>query len=862
MGDIDPMRVSAGERWALDPQARRLMRGDEVAVVGERAFDLLLVLARSPGQVVATELLLSKVWPGRVVEDNNLHVHMAALRRLLGADAIRTVRGQGYQLTRPVLLQAPAEAPAGEAAPQPPRAEPAAGNLPHRALGLIGRSAELQALLALLDEHRSITLAGPAGVGKTSLAVTAAQQLQSRLAGPAVWLVELAGVAGGAPVAEAVARTLGIALPGLQRAQDELVDVLRARRLLLLLDNCEHRAREVSRLVGALTQDTDGIRVLVTSQVPLQHAGERLFRLQPLEVPAPRASAQQLRAAGSVALFCARLGERAFAGTQPADDEASLRDVAAICQGLDGLPLALELAAARVPLLGLAGVRQRLGEQLKLLSGGRRDAPARQQTLRAAIQWSHALLDEPERQALRRLAVFAGGFTLALAQQVISDPVNPAGPADDWAVLDLLQGLLDKSLLVHHGGGPATEQAHAPRLRLLESTRSFAQEQLRESGEQALMTQRLAQAMLALFVRGDGPRALDPSVDDAEARAPDLDNLRAALDALSAAPAQSLALTELTGASAWIWSRLGLRAEGMRRCRLALQRVDAHTPAALEAQLQLGWATLVHRRGADGDTAAASRAAELYQGLGDRLGRFRALSVLASMLALEGEQPACEAALEDLADSFDPTWGLLQWAAYHWTLGACLAQFDRWDEVQAIGRTATARMAVSGHASWMAVGWSGWAQVKAALGDYETAVKHAETGVALIRQHHVRGRLAMAVGDLAAFLVEVGRLDEALPLAREAVALRATDGTLGQQLDQLARLACVRGRFREAAMALGRADAHHVRRRGRRDRYLQEPMRLANAAIAQALPADEATALRLRGAAMGDDEVARLTVID
>lgn len=836
-------------RWVLDLQSRRLSLDGQPAAVGERAFDLLLVLARAPGQVVSTDSLLRAAWPGRVIEDNNLHVHMAALRRVLGGDAIRTVRGQGYQLTQSVALSEAALASvapvATGAAPRAAPALPPTGNLPQGSLALIGRAAELAGLLAALDAQRSVTVSGPAGVGKTTLAVAAAQQVQGR-SGQGAWLVELAGVASGTPVAEAVARTLGISLPGLQRAQEELVDVLRARRLLLVLDNCEHRAKEVSTLAYALARNADGVVVLVTSQVPLQHRGEHVFRLDPLAVPTAETPRNELRATGAVALFFARLGERASASAQAADDEASLRDIVAICQGVDGLPLALELAAARVPLLGLAGVRQRLAEQLKLLSGGRRDAPARQQTLRAAIQWSHALLDDAERQALRRLSVFAGSFTLGLAQQVIGDPVNGRDADDDWAALDLLQSLLDKSLIVRQSSGRATDPGAAPRLRLLESTRSFAAEQLRESGEQRLLTQRLADAMRRLFYRSDGPREMDPTVDEAEARAPELDNLRAALDALSQQPEQSLSLIELTGVSAWIWSRVGLRAEGLRRCRQALERVDANTPPALEARLQLAWATLAYRRGAEGDAAAASRAAELYQGLGDRLGRFRALSVLAFILALEGHEAACNSALENLADSFDPSWGLLQWGAYHSTVGASVAQFDRWDDVLSVCRSALERVASDGRDSWMAVGLSSYAQVWAALGDHAKAVELGQKAVAMLRQHNVRGRLGMALGDLSAFLVETGRVDEALPLAREAVALRAIDGTLGLQLDQLARLACVRGRFREAAMALGRADAHHARRGGRRDRYLQDPMRLANAAVSQALPADEVAVLRAR----------------
>lgn len=483
--------------WSLDSHTRRRAIDGQAVVVGERAFDLLVTLAEAPGTVVATETLPQQLWPGRVVEDNNLHVHVLALRRLLGPDAIRTVRGRGYQLTRPMHTQS---SPTGLQASGDPHAS--AGNLPHLLPSLIGRDVDLQRLQQLLGLHRTVTVTGAAGVGKTSLALAAAREWHHPQAGAGgVWLVELASAAEHTPLAEAVARVLGIALPGLQVADDELVDVLRTRSLLLVLDNCEHRAQEAGRLVDRLARGTADVRVLATSQLALQHRSEQVFRLDTLALPRPQAPAAEARLAGAVALFLARAAAH-DGGRSLAEGEQSLADVVAICEGLDGLPLAIELAAARVPLLGLQGLRQRLGQPLALLTGGPREAPTRQQTLRGAIAWSHALLSDEERCAFRRLGIFAGSFSATVARQVLDLPNDDEGP-----VLDLLGTLLGKSLLVPPVGGPGAQAAH--RLRLLESTRSFAREQLQASGEHAVTSVRLARAMLLLYGRDVGPRSLD-----------------------------------------------------------------------------------------------------------------------------------------------------------------------------------------------------------------------------------------------------------------------------------------------------------------------------------------------------------------
>ena len=849
MADGIEGRLPEFDQWLLNPETRQLARDGRAVPLSERAFDLLVVLASSSGHLVPTDTLLAQVWPGRVVEGNNLHVHMSALRKLLGEDAIRTVRGRGYQLTRALRTrQSSEDSPAPSRVARAVRAA-GAGNVPRHPSPLIGRREELATLRSLLGQHRAVTITGPAGVGKTRLAQAAALEVRwlDR------WQVELAGVAEGAPVAARVARAMGLTLPGLQAADDELADVLRDRAVLLVLDNCEHRAREVGQLVDTLIGATTGVRVLATSQALLEHRDEQRFRLEPLALPPLDASRAQAAATGAVALFCERLAAHNGDFSLDTIDAQRLADVVAICRKLDGLPLALELAAARVPLLGLTGLRERLGQQLQLLGGVSSEAPARQRTLQAALACSHAMLGDEERVAFRRLGAFGGSFSLELAQQVLSAGI----PVDEWRTLDLLHRLLDKSLLVSTPAAAAAPESAQPRLRLLESTRAFAQERLQASGEWPATTERLRRALVRLFDRGEGPRHYGDEQQSLPRCAAELDNLRSALDALAERSESADEHIELAGASAWIWSRLGLRAEGQWRCHQALQRVSAATPARLEARLQLAWVSLVHRCGADGDIAAATRAVLLYQSLDDRLGRFRALQLLAATLAFCGHEADTLATLEELADSFDPGWGAMHWAGYTTTMAVALAQIGHDDEAMALVAQGQRHLEQLDDPEARAGGWCALARGYSALAsDFESAFDVGQRALAAARELRHGGRLGLVLGDLADTLVELGRVDEALVLMTEAVSLRALDGTLGRLLDQLAHLACARGRFVAAAMALGRADVHHAVRGGRRERYLARPHRQAVAAVDAALPPRERQQARARGAAMGDREVA------
>lgn len=483
-------------RCELHPAARRLFVEGRPVVLGGRAFDLLLALIERRGRVVGKDELLEVVWPGTVVEENNLAVQVSTLRKQLGGRLIATVAGRGYQFT-------------GELRPLPDGADemPGAGSpVPAAGTRLIGRAAELAALDALLREHRLVTLAGPGGIGKTRLALAwchgpgAERRLAwVDLAGatdpdllPALVLAAVGGTADGGPVEQALRTALA------------------SQSLTLVLDNAESLAAATAALARSLLDRAPGVRLLVTSQVPLRLPHEQVLRLGTLDLPEGRVTPAQALAHGAVALFV----ERARAA-DPAFELApgNLAAVLEICTRLDGLPLALELAAARVPTLGVTALAGALDERLRMLGDAQRSAPARQRTLRAALEWSCGLLDAPARRLFRRLGAFAASFPLDAALAVAEADDDGEDSAAESA-LATLGRLVEDSLLTRDGADP-------PRYRLLESARLYALEQLERSGEAAATRARHLAWCLA-FVRGCG--------DAYAAIAAEYPNLRAALE--------------------------------------------------------------------------------------------------------------------------------------------------------------------------------------------------------------------------------------------------------------------------------------------------------------------------------------------
>src|SRR5436853_204100 len=409
--------------FELQPNQRRLLNDGHPVELGHRAIDVLLALVERAGQLVTKDQLLGLVWPGVVVEENNLQVQVSALRKILGTAAIATTAGRGYCFT---LELTPGSV--SSSLPETPR-----HNLPSQLTSFIGHDDDLEEYAALLEQTRLLTLTGIGGCGKTRLAVELAKRvLQSFPDG--AWYVDLASLLDAERVALTVATLLGIREENDRRMVDTLCDHLASKHMLLVLDNCEHLVAACAALVQRVIGAASGVRVLAASREGLSVAGERTVTVRSLSFPQPgsKLDPRALDACEAVRLFVERA--RLLVPKFSLGDDS--RDaVAEICRRLDGIPLAVELAAARVKMLTVEEIRARLDDRFRLLTGGSKTAMARQQTLLATIQWSYDHLAPDQQQLLQRLSVFVGGWTLDSATRVAGEQL------DEYAVLDVLARL-------------------------------------------------------------------------------------------------------------------------------------------------------------------------------------------------------------------------------------------------------------------------------------------------------------------------------------------------------------------------------------------------------------------------------------
>jgi predicted ATPase len=545
--------LSFGE-FELAPAARGLWRSGDPVKLGSRALDILIALASRPGEVLSQDELTQIVWRGAHIDETALRVGISALRKALGDEGERyvaTVPGRGYCFVQEVAATR-AGSTAEATADRPPLE---AQRLPAQVARVVGRDEVIDSLVREVGRRRLLSLVGVGGIGKTTVALAIAARLQGAF--EAVAFVDLAPIEDGGQMSAGVAAALGLNLRPQQNPMEEIAAAVEGRPVLLVLDNCEHLVDRVAAFAEHLLGRGQSVTILATTRELLRAAGEWVYQLSPLESPpiSSALSAREARGYSAVAMFEDRAA-LALGGYELGDSEAP--HVAGICRRLDGIALAIELAAGRLAGLGVQGLASSLEDSFRVLTRGRRTALPRHQTLRATFDWSHQLLSPEDQMALRRLSVFSGTFTLEDAEAVVG---RDQGLTD---VGDCLASLVDKSLVAARLSG------QAPRYSLLETTRAYAQERLSEAGEANLCRQRHAELMRAAFdrARADWDKGLVG--DWLQAYSGELGNLRAALDWAFSSEGDGAVGAALTAVAAPLWFHLSLLDEGLVRVERAI----------------------------------------------------------------------------------------------------------------------------------------------------------------------------------------------------------------------------------------------------------------------------------------------------
>jgi predicted ATPase/DNA-binding winged helix-turn-helix (wHTH) protein len=601
--------------FSLIPAQRLLLEDGKPLRLGSRALDILIALVENPGETVHKDQLIARTWPDTVVDEGALRVHVAALRRTLGDGRagrryIANSPGRGYTFVAPVTREYQRSVPVverdGWAAPN---------NLPLSLTRIVGRDDIIAALTAQLARRRFLTIVGPGGIGKTTVALAvgaAAAASNSHIDG--VWFVGLASLPDPDLVPSAVSGVLGISPSGSDTVSG-LTAGLRDKRALIVLDNCEHVIAAVAALAETILKAAPRVSILVTSREPLRAEGEWLHRLTSLQLPPGSGDllAAEALQYSAVQLFV----ERAMAAVDGfVFDDPKAAAAVEICRRLDGVPLALELAAARVDVFSVKELADHLDDRFRVLTSGRRTALPRHQTLAAALDWSYQLLSEGERIVLRRLAVFAGDFSLDAAAAVVGRPTEPS-------VVDQIASLVAKSLVAADLGRETAQY------RLLDTTRLYAFDKLRSAGELPETARRHADYYRALFVHAEAESESRPQREWLAIYGPHLDNVRAGLDWGFSSDGDPQIGVALTVVAVPLWVQLSLFEECRDRVARALAALEGDEPATVRERMQLsatlGWSLMYGVGRAREAGPAWVSTLELAERLGDKEYQQRAL---------------------------------------------------------------------------------------------------------------------------------------------------------------------------------------------------------------------------------------------
>jgi predicted ATPase/DNA-binding winged helix-turn-helix (wHTH) protein len=596
--------------FRLAPAQRVLLEDGKPLRLGGRALDILITLVGHAGETISKEQLIARTWPDTIVDDGALRVHVAALRKALGDGRagrryVANNPGRGYTFVAPVARE---HAPPSTARPN----GAAEGNLPASLTRIVGRDDVIAALATQLARRRFLTIVGPGGIGKTTVAVAVAGAVRASYKDDA-WFVGLASLSNPELVPSALGAALGMPPSGANPVQG-LSAWLRDKTALIVLDSCEHVVGAAATLAEAVLKAAPGVSILTTSREPLRAEGETLHRLTALELPANSVDLTTDDALGysAIQLFNER-ARAAMDGFNVAD--ADVPAVLEICRRLDGIPLALELAAARVGVFGLRDLAAHLDDRFHVLTSGRRTALPRHQTLGAALDWSYQLLPQEEREALCRLSVFAGNFTLEAAAAV-ADPGS-------FEIVDEIANLVGKSLV------SADPRGEVPQYRLLDTTRLYAFEKLKSSGQHQQVARRHAEYYLTAFANAEAESEARSQAEWLAIYGRHLDNVRAALDWAFSPEGDPHIGVGLTIAAVPLWEHLALLSECRERVEQALAVLKGDEAATTRPRMQLsralGWSLMYGVGRAQQAGPAWTTTLELAERLDDRRYRLTAL---------------------------------------------------------------------------------------------------------------------------------------------------------------------------------------------------------------------------------------------
>jgi predicted ATPase/DNA-binding winged helix-turn-helix (wHTH) protein len=803
---MELVRIGAFE---LYPSERMLRSAGNAVDIGARAFDLLLVLVENQGRLVTKAALIERVWPNVIVDENNLPAQIASLRRVLGAGAIRTIPGFGYRLELPISsLGAAALTPMAS----PPEAEPPRLSVPRRLwpnrLGsLIGRDRDMHDIQKALEHACLVTIVGSAGVGKTRMA-REIHARESDKVGAAVAWVSLQTIRGTEHIPSTIALALGLSLPEGLDGFAALSQALEEVPVMLILDGAEQFGHSLATPLAEFVLRTRGVRALVTSQAPLGVPGETVYRLAVLPVPGRDTPPEDAARFAAVQLFA----ERAAAADRRFElSPANVSTVGKICRRLDGNPLALELAAARVPALGLNSLLERLDDRFRLLRAPGRSTDPRHGALHAAFDWSYSLLTPSEQRVFNRLGTFVGSFSLNTAARCVADET-----IDTSEAIDLIGRLVDRSLVT-------VLPIEPPRYALLETARYFAADRLSATLELEAAQHRLAMTMLQLL---DAAYQEYWSLDEAiwlHRYEPELDNVRAAMDW---AVANDRALGIALFGSAWpLFVETGLHAEGRNRFAQTVALLSDALPQGRIGRFWEAVATYESTRQCDRARYAAELAAKMHAATGDNRAHYYALAMLA--FNWRGDDTAARAAFDAARRLEDPAWPARLLTHGALTEGALLLSGGQFADARVVYRRAV-RLALTMSERQALTATVNIVELDTACGDTASALQLGRPLALSLRHLGRQDTRFDLLGVTFSALLIAGDADEARACGAELyeLALRIDTSKLYSVLDAMAFLACADQRYDAAARIAVCSDLAHEAHGQMRRRPTEQRMRL------------------------------------